>query len=71
MLLLLLLANGEAVAGLAAALGADHPDTRYAREVLDYWEKRKDNSEESQEPDGEEEEEETIADRIRKRRRRA
>ena len=60
----------EAVAGQTAVLGADHPDTRYAREVLD-WEKRKDNSEESQEPDEEEEEEETIADRIRKRRRRA
>jgi tetratricopeptide (TPR) repeat protein len=52
----------EAVAGCTAVLGADHPSTRSARETLD-WAKQREQEEE--------EEDETIADRIRKRRRRA
>jgi hypothetical protein len=76
----------EAVEGRAAILGVDHPDTKYSREVLD-WAKSKDaqsedcggsaGEERQQEEEEEEEEEEekggneTIADRIRKRRRRA
>ena len=52
----------EAVAGSTAVLGADHPGTRSARENLD-WAKQREQEDE--------EDDETIADRIRKRRRRA
>jgi tetratricopeptide (TPR) repeat protein len=57
----------EAVAGQTAVLGADHPDTRHAQEVLD-WAKSKDEDDDDIE---EEEEEETIATRVHKRRRHA
>ena len=60
----------EAVAGSTAVLGADHPDTQQNRARLDY-EQNELNEERNKEREGRQEDDETIADRIRKRRRRA
>ena len=60
----------EAVAGNTAVLGADHPDTQQNRARLDY-EQNELNEERNKEREGRQEDDETIADRIRKRRRRA
>ena len=55
----------EAVAGDIAVLGAEHPQTRSARADLTLAE-----NEESEEQQEQQQEDETVADRIRKRRRR-